>query len=264
MINDSLAFCFLTIGSHNQENLWLNFLKQATPNSYNIYCHNKDAFKHSDNFLSKYEIPNKIPTEWAGISLVRATLLLFKEAFKNTDNKFFLLASESCIPLWNFSFIKESIFKYNNNLIDEAVGWHPHSGGVWNRRQRWEKINHYIKDPRDFKKSSQWICLDRDTVEFILENDNTEFFSNVWAVDEHYFLTMIHKYGINFSRYPFTFADWSNQIPGNHSQNSHPKEFDSLTKEDVVKCADSFFMRKISASCEIKEEVQNFILSRKN
>tara|TARA_B100002019_G_scaffold268657_1_gene260812 strand:+ start:2892 stop:3683 length:792 start_codon:yes stop_codon:yes gene_type:complete len=263
MTNNSLAFCFLTRGSHNQENLWLNFLKEATPNSYNIYCHNKNAFKHSDNFLSKYEIPNKIPTEWAGISLVRATLLLFKEAFKNTDNKFFLLASESCIPLWNFNFIKDRIFEYDNNLIYESVNWRPNSGD-WNEAQRWQKINHYIKTPRDFKKSSQWLCLDRSTVEFILENDETEYFRNVWAADEHYFLTMINKHRINYLRYPFTFSDWRHQTSTDCEANSHPKEFNSLTTRDVATCNNSFFMRKISASCHIKEEVQSFILSRQD
>ena len=101
-------------------------------------------------------------------------------------------------------------------------------------------------------------------MEFILENDETEHFMNVWAVDEHYFLTMVNKHRMNFLRYPFTFSDWSRQVNQNVAENSHPKEFNSLNKTDVVKCNNSFFMRKISSSCKIEEEVQSFILSRRD
>ena len=49
--------------------------------------------------LKKYCIKDKVKTKWADISLIKATLKLFNIAFKNENNKYFILLSDKCIPL---------------------------------------------------------------------------------------------------------------------------------------------------------------------
>ena len=39
-----------------------------------------------------------------------ATLILFKEAYKNADNEYFLFAG-TCLPLFPFSYIYNEIFR---------------------------------------------------------------------------------------------------------------------------------------------------------
>jgi len=257
----SLAFCYLTISSHNQDSLWCRFFEQAAPDSYNIYCHNKESFKDSDEFLSKYEIDDKIFTEWGKISLVRASLLLFKEALKNPNNKFFLLLSESCIPLWSLETIKSSIFQYDTNLLLPQNSWTATSDSAWNKAHRWDKIKHYIKNPSDFKKASQWVCLNRSTVEFLINNEDLDNFSAIHAADEHYFPTMIHLHSLGFSPRSVTFADWYHQTAfTDYNLNSHPYEYKTLSPNDINIARGSYFLRKVSPFCDISEELQDFIL----
>ena len=45
------------------------------------------------------------------ISLVKATLNLFKEAFQKEDNKYFILLSDKCIPLYNANDIYNKVKK---------------------------------------------------------------------------------------------------------------------------------------------------------
>jgi hypothetical protein len=258
-VSSSLAFCFLTKGSHNQSKLWYNFFQKTCPSKFNIYCHNKEHFQYSDYFLKNYEINKKIPTEWGDISLVKATLLLFKEAFKNTDNKFFILLSESCIPLYNFSKIYNFLNSYNTNLIDYDENWDPFKDTC-----EWNYINKMktVKDcpffkTRSLKKASQWLCLDRQTVDFFLKNDHTNIFSPIHAVDENYFSTLIKSYSLKYTKFSMTFTNW-----GSYINPRHPQKFNVLNEEIITKARHrpSLFMRKISPSCDISNNLSEFIL----
>ena len=75
-----IALCFLTYGNLSQPKLWTHFINSK----YNIYIHNKYEFT---GVFKRYCIKNKVETAWGNISLVKATLNLFKEAFKNKENK---------------------------------------------------------------------------------------------------------------------------------------------------------------------------------
>ena len=109
-----IAFCFLSYGNLNQSNIWKHFF--INNSEYNIYIHNKNPI--TDDF-KKYSIPNIINTKWGDISLVKATIELLKEAYKCEDNHYFILLSDSCIPLHNFNYIYDKIINYNCSIINE-------------------------------------------------------------------------------------------------------------------------------------------------
>jgi hypothetical protein len=88
---EKIALCFLTYDNLSQPKLWENFINSK----YNIYIHNKYKFT---GIFEQYCINNKVETKWGHISLVKATLNLFKEAFQTAENKFFILLSNTCIP----------------------------------------------------------------------------------------------------------------------------------------------------------------------
>ena len=79
-----------------------------------LIIHNKDKFTGEFN---KYCIENKVDTSWGDISLVKATLNLFKEAFNNKDNRYFILLSDKCIPLYSESQIYDKVITTNDNII---------------------------------------------------------------------------------------------------------------------------------------------------
>ncbi len=114
-----IAFCFLIYNKIEFEEIWYEFFKNANPLRYNIYIHYKDKYEleyFKDNVLQKC-----IPTQYAKVSLVHATNLLFEEAYKDKDNYKFILLCGTTIPLKNFDYVYEMMTKDsrgNMNYID--------------------------------------------------------------------------------------------------------------------------------------------------
>ena len=96
----------------SQPALWKRFSEST--DKFNIYIHNKTDFKGD---FSKYCINNRIQTEWGGLSLVKATILLFKEAIRDNENQYFVLLSYTCIPLYSAQQTYDNILETNNNII---------------------------------------------------------------------------------------------------------------------------------------------------
>mgnify|MGYP000223743036 FL=1 len=115
--SDKIAFCFLTIDNIHKAELWEDFFK-GHEDKYSIYLHPKNPEK-VDPAYKKYILGNLVETKWGDISLVRATLNLFREAYKNQNNKICVLVSDSCIPLNNFDYIYNELMvnKDQSNII---------------------------------------------------------------------------------------------------------------------------------------------------
>ena len=94
-----IALCFLTYDNLSQTELWNRELQKTA--LYNIYIHNKKYFCDHVTHFHDYCIDDIVPTKWGHISLIHATLNLFKEAFLTKENEYFILLSDKCIPLYN-------------------------------------------------------------------------------------------------------------------------------------------------------------------
>jgi hypothetical protein len=229
-----IALCFLTYGNLSKPELWKNFIN---PN-YNIYIHNKYKFKGE---FEKYCIKDKVKTEWSHISLVKATLKLFNEAFKNKQNEYFILLSDKCIPLYNPDTIYNNIKRIDNNLIMCF-------------KQNEERINN-LQDKKfltkdEFMKQHQWMCLKRETIKFLIENDFTQKFGEKFKYsDEHYFINVINKYNISFINRQITYVNWNSK----KRSKAHPQTYLSLTNENIENILESncFFMRKVDLKCKL-------------
>lgn len=110
-MKEKIALCFLTYDNLSQPKLWENFINTK----YNIYIHNKYKFT---GVFEQYCINNKVETKWGHISLIKATLNLFKEAFQTDENKFFVLLSDKCIPLYNPDVLHKKITEINDNMLN--------------------------------------------------------------------------------------------------------------------------------------------------
>jgi hypothetical protein len=97
-MNNKYAFLFLTYNDLNQPLIWDQFFKKGV----NIYIHPKYKNRLKSKY-KKYVIGDHISTTWGDISIVEATLLLLKEAYKNKHNEYFTLCSNSCVPLYSFN-----------------------------------------------------------------------------------------------------------------------------------------------------------------
>lgn len=222
-----IAFCFLTNKNINNVNLWKQFF--INNNNYNIYIHNKE---HFDNYFTKYIIPSKIDTKWGDISLVKATLLLFEEAFKDNENEYFILLSESCIPLHNFDYIYNKINLNNSSIIN-----------TFNEN-----------------KQHQWVLLKRDLLEWFLNNKYLEEFNDFKPPDEYYFINLIKKFNLQekfkINDIPLTFVNWKD-LSDNPKYRILPKTYDSLnnTEYNYIVSKKYLFARKFSDICNFNYQL---------
>ncbi len=245
-----IALCFLTYNNLSQPTLWKKYINPK----YNIYIHNKNTFKSKFN---KYCIPNKIDTQWGDISLVKATLSLFREAYKVEDNEYFILLSDKCIPLYPANELYNKINQLNTNLLSTSQP----------KKDSLHHQSHYLNDQNFFPNGkwyhqSQWMLLKRETVKFFLDNDFINVFGRFFKiVDEYYFVNIMRKYDIEYKNKRITYINW-NETSDSKNYRSLPKTYDKLTNDMVNLIIEDekeyFFMRKISKSCILPSYFSNF------
>jgi len=241
--SDKIAFCFLTIDNIHKAELWEDFFK-GHEDKYSIYLHPKNPEK-VDPAYKKYILGNLVETKWGDISLVRATLNLFREAYKNQNNKICVLVSDSCIPLNNFDYIYNELMvnKDQSNIIS-----------IRNDTPQGYKYRHNslkLKDPDfipfiNFKKCSQWCAINRKTIDFLLKYDYTDSFSLMFAPDEHYFINMFDKFKIPYNIMNITHDNWL-EPSTDTKYKPFPKTYTEISDTDIIKArqSGSLFFRKV-------------------
>ena len=232
------ALCFLTYSNLSQPKLWHKIFND-NKEKLNVYIHNKNEFNDNEFGMHNYCIRNTKSTHYAHISLIKATLQLFKEAFENDENEFFILLSESCIPLYNFQYIYDKIFAINSNIFSSENN---------NSVERFE----YLTDPSffdrsNFSKQSACLILKRNTLKFFLDNDYTYLFSDTfYAPDEHYFINLCNKFGILYDKRHLNYANWSS---GGARPNTYYHLTNEMISDIITENPSCFFMRKIHKDC---------------
>lgn len=155
---------------------------------------------------------------WGTFSMIEAERRLLANALLDISNERFVLLSEACIPLFNFTTVYNYLINTNNTFVEAydqpgAVG-----RGRYNRRMRpWVTIEQW-------RKGSQWFAMDRElAVEIISDKKYYTLFKRFCRPscysDEHYiptFVSMVfpHK---NWNR-TLTWVDWAKKGP-------HPSKF---------------------------------------
>lgn len=246
-----IAFLFLTRKDHYCEDIWNIFFQGIPKNWYNIYNHYKNL--PSQDFLRENCIKNVIPTQWAHISLVKATILLLKSAYQDNENYFFILVSDSCIPLLSFLELKKILLKINRPIF--------HYKHLTNKLSRYNKLHPFIKNKLNFANfysQHQWMILTRPYVFHVLKNNLVNFFSLVDVPDEHYFISLFYILGKHkeILNKRVTFCNWNNTI-------LHPKVYDKLGDKEVLYLRNQgfLFLRKISPKFKINFLLLNLVRS---
>ncbi|VAI44660.1 unnamed protein product [Triticum turgidum subsp. durum] len=143
-----IAFMFLTPGSLPFEKLWENFL-QGHEGRYSIYIHaSREKPVHSSPLFVGREIRSE-KVVWGRVSMVDAEKRLLGNALLDIDNQFFVLLSDSCIPLHTFDYIYNYLMGTNVSFIDSFLDPGPHGSGRYSI-EMFPEIEH-----RDFRKGAQ-------------------------------------------------------------------------------------------------------------
>ena len=173
--------------------------------------------------------------QWGNVNMIEAERRLLANALLDFSNQRFVLLSESCIPLFNFS----TIYSYLMNSTQDYVMAYDDPSPVG--RGRYSIHMFPAITLRQWRKGSQWFEMDRDLALEVV-SDRTYFpvfqdhCKGSCYADEHYLPTYVSiKHWEGNSNRSLTFVDWSRGGP-------HPATF--LRSEVTVEFLESIRSKK--------------------
>ncbi|KAI3811939.1 hypothetical protein L1987_16637 [Smallanthus sonchifolius] len=235
-----VAFMFLTRGSVLLSPLWDRFFK-GHDGLFSIYVHSSGLSSNwtepEDSVFHARRIPSK-NVEWGKVSMVEAERRLLANALLDFSNQRFVLLSESCIPLFNFSTIYSYLINSNYSYVES----YDLAGPVGRGRYNW-KMHPTVKI-NEWRKGSQWFEMNRDlAIEVISDKTYFPVFQDYCNgscyADEHYLPTFVTlRFGKMNSNRTLAYVNWSKGGP-------HPSRY---TRYDVTRD----FLEKLRGerSCE--------------
>ncbi|XP_008812373.2 glycosyltransferase BC10-like [Phoenix dactylifera] len=217
-----VAFLFLTRGPLAFSPLWEKFFK-GHERLYTIYVHADPSFNESAPEGSVFHgrrVPSKV-VKWGQLSMMEAERRLLANALLDFSNQRFILLSESCIPLFNFSTIYSYLINSTKTYVSSFDDRGPNGRGRYNIRMKPQvKL-------QEWRKGSQWFEVDRDLAIEIISDEKyfpvfKKYCKRSCYVDEHYLPTFVSmRFWWRNSNRSLTRVDWSKGGP-------HPARFGRL------------------------------------
>ncbi|KAL7114104.1 hypothetical protein ACP275_04G099100 [Erythranthe tilingii] len=214
-----IAFMFLTRGPLPMAPLWEKFFK-GYDNLYSIYVHSlpsyRPNFERSSPFYGR-QIPSQV-AEWGMMSMCDAERRLLANALLDFSNEYFVLLSEACIPIRNFT----TVYNYITGSRSSFMGSFDEPGPFGRGRYSF-KMWPLIKRSQ-WRKGSQWFEINRQLAVDVIKDSKyystfEKFCRGDCYVDEHYFPTMLTMQSPHqLANRSLTWVDWSRGGP-------HPATF---------------------------------------
>ncbi|XP_043702458.1 glycosyltransferase BC10-like [Telopea speciosissima] len=211
-----VAFMFLTKGPLPFAPLWEKFFK-GYDGLYSIYVHPDPSFNESavpeNSVFYRRRIPSQ-RAEWGRMTMIDAERRLLASALLDQpSNQRFVLLSEACIPLFNFTTVYNYII--NSKLSFLSSFDDPRKAG----RGRYNPQMFPVVSISEWRKGSQWFEVHRDiAIKIISDQKYYPVFRNYCQPacynDEHYIPTLVNIISpeLNSNR-SVTWVDWSRPSP---------------------------------------------------
>ncbi|XP_076932077.1 glycosyltransferase BC10-like [Bidens hawaiensis] len=230
-----IAFMFLTRGPLPMSPLWEKFFV-GNEGLYSIYVHSLPGYLSNFSTSSVFygrQIPGQM-VEWGRMSMCDAERRLLANALLDISNEWFVLLSEACIPLHNFSIIYRYISRSRFSFMGAVDELGPYGRGRYDINMLPE-VN-----ISQWRKGSQWFETNRNLAVDIIKD--TKFYPKferfcrpACYVDEHYFPTMLTIQSPSLlANRTLTYVDWSRggAHPATFGKNDISKNFFKKIRED--------------------------------
>ncbi|CAI9785396.1 unnamed protein product [Fraxinus pennsylvanica] len=235
-LTTKVAFMFLTRGRLPLAPLWEMFFK-GHEGLFSIYLHTSPEFTYEppkSSVFYKRRIPSK-PVHWGRSTMIDGERRLLANALLDFSNERFILLSEACIPLFNFTTIYDYLINSNQSFLSSFDDPRPIGRGRYNKRMS-PSITLF-----DWRKGSQWFEVNRKlAIEIVSDITYYPIFRNHCMppcyMDEHYLPTLVTKICPDLtSNSTITWTDWS-------GGGSHPTMFtrNDITEEFLVRIRHGF------------------------
>jgi len=241
-MESKVAHLFLVRDDLNHEPVWRRYF-DGHENRYSVHVHAKWPHQITSDWLRGHLIPEHCETEYARISLVEAELLLLKAALQDSSNQYFVLHSESCIPLRSFEAAYQHLFESGRSRM------YYHQANM----ERHSRVNTSVIGREHFQKASQFFCLTRTHAQLVVEQLKlTDWTQAAHCPDEHCIPTTLSMHGRlgECLRGDVTFTHW----PGGGQS---PVTFHVLSPDhlNLLQKTSALFARKFARDSDIANQV---------
>lgn len=173
----TVALLFLTRGDLNYPKIWRKWMNDAHER-ITIYAHAKSPENVKTSWLAESLIGDYVETSYGTASIIAAELALLRAAVANKQNQFFILVSESCLPVKPLSKLLAVLEKDGRSrLIMSGPSQQAEANASKASRMREiageQTLSH-----------SQWWILNREAAELICREPMLEMFARAVAPDE--------------------------------------------------------------------------------
>ncbi|CAI6008560.1 unnamed protein product [Closterium sp. NIES-65] len=186
VVAPKIAFLFIVRGPLPLAPVWERFFK-GHQGRYSVHVHvstpnfTLDDVVDSPSFKGT-QVPG-VRISWGGPNLIRAEKRLLAAALEDPGNQRFVLVSDKCLPIFNFTYVWDYLFATNVSFITSyESGW------------RWVFTMAPTIKRHQFRKGSQWFALTRAHAALIVRDRKyydlfVETFSEI--PDESYIQTVL-------------------------------------------------------------------------
>ncbi|CAI0412967.1 unnamed protein product [Linum tenue] len=142
-------------------------LQNADADKFSVHVHSEPGFVLNETttdseFFHGRQLNKSVQVVWGEPTMIEAEKLLLEAALHDPANQRFVLLSDSCVPLYDFSYtysyIMSSPKSFVDSFVDESTGRYDPDMSATIPRSKW-------------RKGSQWVTLVRKHAELVV-NDN--------------------------------------------------------------------------------------------
>ncbi|KAG9140718.1 hypothetical protein Leryth_006906 [Lithospermum erythrorhizon] len=100
--------------------------------------------------------------DWGEASMIQAERILIQNALMDPSNERFVFLSDSCIPLYNFSYTYNYIMATSKSFVDSFAD---------TKQGRYNPKMHPLIPVEYWRKGSQWVVLNQKHAEIVMKDD---------------------------------------------------------------------------------------------
>ncbi|XP_057856062.1 glycosyltransferase BC10 isoform X2 [Cryptomeria japonica] len=165
-----IAFLFIARNRLSLDFVWQRFFQGAEESKFSIYIHSRPGFVFSKGTTRcKYfygrQLSDSIQVDWGEASMIEAERILLRKALQDPLNQRFVFVSDSCVPLYNFSYIYDYIMSSPKSFVDSFSD---------TKEGRYNPKMSGVIPVEKWRKGSQWATLIRKHAE-VVAADNAVF-----------------------------------------------------------------------------------------
>ncbi|XP_072981109.1 glycosyltransferase BC10 isoform X5 [Typha angustifolia] len=199
-----IAFLFIARNRLPLDMVWDAFFRGEKEGRFLIYVHSRPGFvlnrvTTSSLYFHGRQVNNSIQVDWGESSMLEAERILLRNALMDPFNERFVFLSDSCIPLYNFSYTYDYIMSTPTSFIDSFAD---------TKEGRYNPRMNPIIPVYNWRKGSQRRSLPEFWRDHPIPADASKEHNCI--PDEHYVQTLIAQKGFEgeITRRSLTHTSW--------------------------------------------------------